>query len=159
MTEKRYTTGFRFRTFPSPFPSDQTLSIRLLTQTDTLLIVQLISNINSSLPYGANANNGCESCGKLMSAHPGTSTHGSHNLYSFQTDPLKIGVIESFVGQHLEKQSPQSQSRGQRRRQNDLVLHFHLVRIVPATFSANQIVTQNQFKPFKLVICSIFCEL
>ena len=90
-----------------------------------------------------------------MSAHPGTSTHGSHNLYSFQTDPLKIGVIESFVGQHLEKQSQQSQSRGQ----SDLVLHFHLVRMVPFTFSANQMVTQDQFKPLRLVIRIILCEL
>lgn len=45
-----------------------------------------------------------------MSAHTGTSTHGSHNLYSFQTDPLKVRIIEPLVGQHLEKQSPHTLS-------------------------------------------------
>ena len=87
-----------------------------------------------------------------MSAHPGTSTHGSHNLYSFQTDPLKVRIIEPLVGQHLEKQSQQTLSEWSSK-------HFYLVRVVPQIFSSNQEVAQNQSTPLKLTTCSIFFEL
>ena len=87
-----------------------------------------------------------------MSAHPGTSTHGSHNLYSFQTHPLKVRIIEPLVGQNLEKQSPQTLSEWSSK-------HLYLVRIVPTIFSSNQEMCQNQFMSLRLVTCSFFFEL
>lgn len=60
-----------------------------------------LSSITKYSPYRTHANNRRESCCELMSPHASPSGHGSHYLYTFKTNPLKVWIVEPLVGQNL----------------------------------------------------------